>query len=151
MNAHNYYFISKEPVLTIVVQTHRRSYQSQSLFSTYLARLLHVLIVIKQNLSLQRYCPPLSGCHLSHVHTFFHTVTTCASPPDVTGSTFSCSGNVNYGDTCTLTCDTGYTGARTLNCNQHTAGDATSTWDDDSTCTGINLYLQLNSNTEHRL
>ena len=83
------------------------------------------------------------------MHTFFHTVTTCASPTDVTGSTFSCTGDVNYGGTCDLTCATGYTGDRTLNCDQHTAGDATSSWDDDSACTGLNLNLHLNCDTEN--
>ena len=83
------------------------------------------------------------------MHTFFHAVTTCASPTAVSGSTFSCSGNVNYGGTCNLTCDDGFTGERTLNCDQHTAGAATSSWDNDSPCTGLNLNLHLNCDTEY--
>ena len=68
------------------------------------------------------------------------TVTACASPSDVTGSTFNCTGDVNYGGTCELTCAAGYTGARTLTCDQHTANAATSTWDDDAACEGKYLF-----------
>jgi len=62
------------------------------------------------------------------------TITQCESPSDVTGSTYSCTGGVDYGGTCELTCGASYTGARTLTCNQHNYNDATSTWDDDSPC-----------------
>ena len=56
---------------------------------------------------------------------------------------------MNYGGTCDLTCDAGYTGARTLNCDQHTAGAATSSWDNDSPCTGLNLNFHLNCDTKY--
>ena len=37
--------------------------------------------------------------------------------------------------TCDLTCDSGYVGARTLKCDQHTSNAAVSTYDTPSACT----------------
>ena len=70
----------------------------------------------------------------------FSLVTQCASPTAVTGSTYSCSGNVDYLGTCDLTCAAGYTGAKELTCNQHTSGEATSTWDGPVTCTSKCMF-----------
>ena len=67
-------------------------------------------------------------------------VTQCASPTAVIGSSYSCTGYVNYLGTCELTCDAGYTGAKTLTCNQHTSGVATSTWDGPVACTSKHTF-----------
>ena len=85
---------------------------------------------------------------------FIYLVTQCASPTAVTGSSYSCTGNVNYLGTCDLTCDAGYTGVKSLTCNQHTSGVATSTWDGPVACTSkytfyiyfiVSILTQANS------
>ena len=42
--------------------------------------------------------------------------------------------------TCVLTCAAGYTGAKQLTCDQHTPGEATSTWDGPVTCTSKCMF-----------
>ena len=67
---------------------------------------------------------------------FNFTETQCAPPTPTTGSIYSCSGgDVDYLGTCDLTCSSGYVGARTLTCDQHTSNAAVSTYDTPSACT----------------
>ena len=55
-------------------------------------------------------------------------------PPTAIGSNFSCDGSTtDFGGSCNLTCDKGYTGDRTLTCNVD-YGNGTAGWDDSSPC-----------------
>ena len=64
----------------------------------------------------------------------FVSALSCPAPTPTTGSIFSCNGMTTpFHGTCTLTCQTGYTGGKTLTCNVENGN--TATWDLSPACT----------------